>query len=570
MAISRSVKMTFEAERGKYREKEIKWGVDKHFYTCNDNFSLADILEKPAESKLEKNSIKIVNLMVAESDIFSILHLLEGGVIICDIDRRLLLFLEQQKDFLLDLYEQLNKEIIKFDKIIYKYSLWFSRWNEEPHFKNRMELLGDKHFLYNEQNFKNAMIALKANPFVTLDINLFCKNEQNTLCAVLKKFDVKVKRFNLTNLPDYDGRDCLPSFLENIPWAPDYQIIWNIHDRGAMEEFDLNTHYFFMTSNVSVYSEHVAIKPKLFAEIDSAIFSSSNKFIDPSLLQRYSLDYSYQKKDNNTKRLIYLQHLKKSHFSSDKKDQTFETLSQHICSRYHIPFPPRDFLTINFFWDLSKYRIKLIDIKKTIIIKNKETHEHLIKLIDQGLDKIENAKITIDFRIKDKRNEMENMIAILLFQINSLQKFVKIVENIQTRINRQYSKIKQKPIADEINSLLKSILDDVHVRLDHFKYSDSQRQFLTDTIAKIQEHKFIDPLLHFQKKSIIYSFSAFLAPSTKRKDSNIPIQRSDETKSQKKELMPSTGYNFFNSPGSICAVAAITTLTIAVAASKLR
>lgn len=77
MAISRSVKMTFEAERGKYREKEIKWGVDKHFYTCNDNFSLADILEKPAESKLEKNSIKIVNLMVAES----LLHFQKKSII---------------------------------------------------------------------------------------------------------------------------------------------------------------------------------------------------------------------------------------------------------------------------------------------------------------------------------------------------------------------------------------------------------------------------------------------------------------------------------------------------------
>lgn len=119
------IKTEFENIRSKMRTHEIDSGLG-HFWVSNDHFSLAEEgILLPDESrgsladaksdlpgggeKDEPREAKTVNLFVAEPDIFSLVRKLEGDIIICDIDRTLLKFIEEQKNKLLSLYDQYKR-----------------------------------------------------------------------------------------------------------------------------------------------------------------------------------------------------------------------------------------------------------------------------------------------------------------------------------------------------------------------------------------------------------------------------------------------------------------------------
>src|SRR5947207_1163366 len=78
-----------EFEALKERKTELDSGLQT-FWTANDHFSVAEILPKLAKIAEQKSSVNAVNLFVAESDIFSITDMIEGNIIICDIDSILL------------------------------------------------------------------------------------------------------------------------------------------------------------------------------------------------------------------------------------------------------------------------------------------------------------------------------------------------------------------------------------------------------------------------------------------------------------------------------------------------
>ena len=89
------VRRLYLASRGNREEIPFRKGKTT-FWTSNDFFTIADIASK-LDHQHKKNRL---NIVVAESDIFSMLPILQGDIMICDIDRTLLRYIDETVVFL--------------------------------------------------------------------------------------------------------------------------------------------------------------------------------------------------------------------------------------------------------------------------------------------------------------------------------------------------------------------------------------------------------------------------------------------------------------------------------------
>lgn len=324
----------------KARTNEKKSGLQT-FWTSNDFFSLCELLPELPESDL--NIAGEVSLLVAESDIFSTIHKIPGDIIVCDIDRNLLGFIELQDEFLRYLYEIYLSGKYSFIEIVEIYKCWFS---SKTRSRIDVETLEGTHFLFSEENYIRSMEALEKKKIVTLDIDLFDTEEQKTLCTALKTNLAEVRLFNATNLPDYDTNNRLLELFNNIPWANQNPLIaWNIHDRGPRNGDDLYEHYPFLLSPAE-YESLSATRVGFFADIDRVFLEMEHiTFSEPSL-RRYVKNRFFQEGEHTLNRKHYVDRLRTN------GNQNLKTES--ICTTYQVKHLPRNEASSSFLIALEK------------------------------------------------------------------------------------------------------------------------------------------------------------------------------------------------------------------------
>jgi hypothetical protein len=336
--IIENVKKSFDSERTRINKK---YSGLQHFWTANDHFSLAEILDEADAAPVAEN---VVNILVAESDVFSLVHKVQGDIIICDIDRMLLGFIKAQEEFLRQLYERYIKKEITFLTALEEYKQWLKNIPKKKSaidaFRDRVFKLGRSHFFHNETAYVIAMEALKNKKIVTLDIDLFDQAEQKLLYENLRKQKAKVKLFNATNLPDYDTNNDLSNLFSNIPWDNNPLIAWNIHDRGPTMVHDAYAHYPFLASKVEEYQEHVTTRANLFADLDRVTLGSTTCIYDP-YLRRYNV---------NNERLQEAKHKanRKRYLDRIHANGEMALSIESICQTYNVHRTPRTRNSMNF------------------------------------------------------------------------------------------------------------------------------------------------------------------------------------------------------------------------------
>ncbi|MBS0351789.1 MAG: hypothetical protein JSR33_11520, partial [Proteobacteria bacterium] len=185
--------------------EELKSGL-QHFWTSNDHFSPIEYCHKLTQV----SHLKLINIVIAESDIFSLDKLL-GDVIICDVDKILLEFIDELKNILIAGYRQIKNAGLSFEnfkKQLNYFLYYYPSHNQEKHLNPyealsvRKEYLGVDHYLANEERFFQCMAALEKKQIFTCKINLFDEKEQIALAKTIEAFGYYVNFLNLTNLPD--------------------------------------------------------------------------------------------------------------------------------------------------------------------------------------------------------------------------------------------------------------------------------------------------------------------------------------------------------------------------------
>jgi hypothetical protein len=345
-----------EFNRKKTRTWEVNTGLQT-FWRSNDYYTLAEILieleKKPASparpiapSELKTSpetqpSTHFVSLFVAEADIFSNIHKIDGDIIICDVNRKLLQFINNQRLFLLNLYKDYTEHKYSFKDLLETYTRWFSEETKSNHPKSwlaRINTLGIFHFLSSEENFIQCMNALNSKKLVTLDIDLFDSTEQKLLIQEIRSAGIKVKLIHLTNLPDYDRDQLLPQFLDPLPWAEQPRIIWNIHNRGITKDHN-QQHFVFSAIHPQEYKDHIKNRPSFFAEIDKLSTSILDRPFDINSSRRYQ----GLRNRSSAGRFKYLTHYRGI---EEKKENL--SLSD-ICTRYQTLCPPRSKAGMTFY-----------------------------------------------------------------------------------------------------------------------------------------------------------------------------------------------------------------------------
>lgn len=347
MTIADKIRASFLKKCGRKLEAkkaEAFDGQGQQFYTANDYFSLAEILPDKTEQKSNTNSEKLVNIVIGESDIFSALHKFQGDVLICDVDRKLLNFLEAQINLMRSLSEK-YKQGLKFEAVVQEYHSWLqTQEHASALVSHRKEILGDLHFLHSEANFIKAIEALQRVNIATVDINCFEKEEQDALVGALNENKAQVKTFNLTNLSDYDVDNRMQYLLDNLPWVKDPLIVWNIHDRGPLSPHlgvDPYRHYLFTASSPTEYKRHFETRPQFFAEIDIESLSSGSQLYKLNRVKHHDLRRYTEQSDTRER---YEEKVRQSylvHFDKWREQKVMPSL-QTICERYSVSKPPRD------------------------------------------------------------------------------------------------------------------------------------------------------------------------------------------------------------------------------------
>ncbi len=500
MPLVDAIAISFNA--AKNREDEISSKMQT-FWTSNDHFSLSEILPEIKEDK----SDSIVNLLVAESDVFSILDKVKGDIIICDIDPKLLTFILHQKDHLLYLYDEYLKKNINFERVMERYEEWLHIWGgtwSDPlgWLTDRISQLGKFHFMYDEENFNKSMSALKRKNIVAININLFDVQEQKNLCDVLNKFQVKVDLFNLTNLPDYDQKNSLVNLMENIPWVEhDPKILWNIHDRGPAysDRHDMYVHYLFSASSSENYKEQMKIRPEFFANIDKmtlSLPSYKNKDIKKSKLRRYSQDSeSLQELYDEKSRETYLKFLAEPADEKSTQDSV-----KSVCQKFHVIKFPRDRSVMECLKEIEN-EFQMMR-KKTKSVRWSKDIDQLAKIsiaasIDSLIRKARTSDLTTQKYQEDMKSEFKNEKNKVLF----LMEIANAISNCDQLFSNRF--LDSSSLRREVSEFLKSWFIKADSKADSLSTAGEQNRFKFDFIQAIKKFKFTHSIVDEDKNYII-------------------------------------------------------------------
>lgn len=517
MSTTRSIKSQFDDERLHIRTREIPNGL-KHFWTSNDHIPLAeDNFPGLNEAKRFKEEKGLVNLFVGEADIFSVLHKIEGDIIICDIDRALLKFIEDQKNYLIDLYKSYKAKKIDFDQVFSRYKAWIDGQADDAlgQLEMRMFELGNSHFMDNEKNFNRSMESLQTKNLSILDINLFDTREQDALCSAIKSSKAKVKVFNLTNLPDYDGENKLLHLLNNLPWAEAPHIIWNIHDRGAFTKYtehfpltknefynDPYIHYLFTASNPAEYRKHVSNRPDFFAKIDVIDCVrrkiKNDDISDRSLLSRYAPDSMYISKSlieqaNPENRKKYIDRLDRFFYSVEGCD--INAVAEKIYRDYGVRSMPRGYAEgMKFFTKLLNERDRKQRLRSSPMpnCSNPFLIFDILSLIDVSIEKLQVKRTQKDLAlnklsIQTQLDEDSNQISFLIELANK-------VNTIRVSLS-DHNALDEKPIIDKCKAILHAILLKAQERSIEFRQLEGQNEFKKDIADDLNQISFLSDCL---------------------------------------------------------------------------
>lgn len=487
----------------KKREDEIHSGIQT-FWTSNDQFSLAEILP---DIKEEKNSDNLVNLLVAESDVFSILDKVEGDIIICDIDQNLLDFMEIQTKHLLSLYNDYTEKRKDFKKVTELYEeclrMWSNNCDASAWMTDRRDQLGKMHFLYDEETYKKSMSALKRKNIVTININLFDKAEQKALCDALNENHAQVKLFNLTNLPDYDQKDAMSELLADIPWAKNPKIIWNIHDRGPFEinpEDDLYAHYLFMASTPDEYKQHVQKRPEFFARLDQiALAAKGLEEADPLKLRRYSnISQCHQELPNEEKRAAYLNCIANP-FVYEKEENEARL---DVCKVFDVERCPRDRSSMDF---IERFESEVRKIRETVneIEWGSGMSELARAPIEKVIDSIVLKVRTVDLRSSESRTKMESELNKDKNRVSFLICFARAINKINNVIGITYYGDENNYLRQEVKQFLSICMDKACNKSEQFVSKEGQQYFKNTLIKDAQDFKFTHRLFDAEKHYVI-------------------------------------------------------------------
>lgn len=398
---------------GRKRWAAVDSGLSNTFYASNDIIPILEYLPGDINKKKQEKG-GVVNIVVAESDIFSILDKMEGDFIICDVDRQLLKFINAQKLFLLEQFEKYQKNIISFKQVESNWEAWVVSHNANTAVTRRSDL-GRHHFLFNEEIYCRSMEALKNKKIITLDINLFDKDEQNLLCKLLREYDLSVKLFNATNLPDYDGNNALVNLFQNLPWANGYVIQWNIHDRGPLDQYDSRnidhySQYVFSARSYTEYAKHLSQRPLFYAELDShlmPLFMQKTPVVEDDDLVRFNVSGFSRDQKNDKYRKDYLEHLHKSTTPPDAKA---------FCEKFSVVHAPRNLHSID---SLIEIESKLTRVyRSTASLLSAKEHKQKKANLDakyiQLTDDIRKLDLRDEKDLQDLKKQLSSMISDLL------------------------------------------------------------------------------------------------------------------------------------------------------------
>lgn len=160
LPLVQAIQQAFESRR--VRKTAGSNGLNMTFYVSNDLFSLAEVLPMLRENVEVKTAGNLVNILVAESDIFSIVHNLEGDIIIGDIDAALLDYIDDLIESQLELYKKYRDKELTFAGVLKSFSEFYRDLTII-----RMETLGRHHFLFSEESYVRSMEALSRKQIVT-------------------------------------------------------------------------------------------------------------------------------------------------------------------------------------------------------------------------------------------------------------------------------------------------------------------------------------------------------------------------------------------------------------------
>lgn len=381
------IKTIFEQLKKRKKGKACPLGL---FVDANDFWSFPEMLShyatpkaKQLEQKLSPGDAKstslemkgneskqaaanIIDLVVGPSDIFSI-DTSSDHVHLCDINRELLKFVEEERKLLLYWYAKYLAKELTFQQVKASYLSWgLADFETEKDALRRKNYLGKFHFLSSEEKYNSCMQALQAKEFATLDFDLFDPKEQDAYITALVQANHTIRYINFTNLPDYDDKCELPGFLIKLQMSKrltaDFRIFWNIHDRGPWAgsrdkfpfgvDLDLYTHYPFTVNSILEYLEHVQKRPLFFADIDREAIEC---FAHVSVANIKNTMIFHRYNENSAFREEYLNHL-----FGDRKN-TLDILKKDI-----VRYRPRNTDCCIFLINLNRYESQINNLIKKL------------------------------------------------------------------------------------------------------------------------------------------------------------------------------------------------------------
>ena len=261
------------------------------FYASNEILSLPEMLARIPQAQESKQDTSEYSILVGESDFLSaITKITVNNILVCDIDHRLIIFLEKQVEFFRAIYSKYQAKQLTFEQVVEVYFLEFLSQFKGQHkgeydqiyiddpavlIRERINDLGCLHFLFNETNFVNAMERLKEVDIAFIQTNLYCPFNQENFTEALKA--ETVKEFYFTNVLCYEDSgagECISFLLEPLKFSKNPLFLRTLHDTGPSSGIWMRgkinpcNDYGFYDDSLSKFEEARESIPTFLAELD--------------------------------------------------------------------------------------------------------------------------------------------------------------------------------------------------------------------------------------------------------------------------------------------------------------
>ncbi|OJV86932.1 MAG: hypothetical protein BGO43_00950 [Gammaproteobacteria bacterium 39-13] len=202
--------------------------LKNNFYPFSNERGISSLIESIKATKpqtFEKNTIRVA-VVISQSSIWSILKALQDHcdmIVFADINpylithtmrfHELLKYASNRQAFERG-YQQIENDLLQD----------FDPSQATPNLAMRKETIGKDHFLYSDENFKEAQDAALKIPFAFTHVNLFHSKDRMKFFECFYRRKCAITFFNATNLYEWDAPVALAKLKSAEQWKPSLKL----------------------------------------------------------------------------------------------------------------------------------------------------------------------------------------------------------------------------------------------------------------------------------------------------------------------------------------------------------